>query len=136
MRADRGRAQAGFSLLEMMVAMAILGLALGALYQASTAATRNVRVDERYAYAVEIARSLVAEHVVVPPTGLTRRGETAGGFRWQVAAQPLARSRGSSLGGGALQTLAVEVSWADGTRRRRVRLHSVVEGRPLAGGGR
>ena len=53
----RGRAS-GFSLLEMIVAMAILGLALGALYQAASGATRNVRSDEKYAYGVELARTL------------------------------------------------------------------------------
>ena len=40
---------AGFSLLEMVVAVAILALALGTLYQAASAATRNVRSDETYA---------------------------------------------------------------------------------------
>lgn len=121
-------AQRGFSLLEMVVAMAILGLALGALYQASSAATRNVRTDERYAYAVELARSLVADHSVVPQTGLRLRGETAGGFAWTVDASPLPRARDSRLAPGLLQELEVAVSWSDGLRRRRVQLLSVVAG--------
>jgi general secretion pathway protein I len=123
--------QRGFSLLEMVVAMAILGLTLGALYQASTAATRNVRTDERYAYAVELARSLVADNSVVPVGGLTRRGETAGGFAWTVEARPAPRTRDSRLPPGLLQLLAVEVSWSEGGGRRRVRLDSVVAGQPL-----
>src|SRR6056297_2996658 len=81
--------QRGFSLLEMVVAIAILGLALGALYQAASGATRNVRIDERYAYAVELARSLLADSSIVPADGEQRRGETAGGFVWRVDAQPL-----------------------------------------------
>ena len=125
--------QRGFSLLEMVVAMAILGLALGALYQASSAATRNVRIDERYAYAVELARSLVADSAIVPAEGARRRGETDGGFRWEMRAEPLPRARDSRLAPGMLQTLAVEVSWVDGGRRRRVRLDSVVEGQRLRG---
>ena len=56
-RAERSR---GFSLLEMLVAMSILAMSLGALYQAVSGATRNVRSDERYAYAIELARSLIA----------------------------------------------------------------------------
>jgi len=46
-----GRKQKGFSLLEAMVAISILGIALGGLYSAASGATRNVRADERYAFA-------------------------------------------------------------------------------------
>ena len=122
------RRQSGFSLLEMMVAVAILGLALGALYQAASGATRNVRTDERYAYAVELSRSLLADNSVVPISGHSNSGETASGFRWEVFATPIERPRGSALSGGRLQRLEVSVAWFDGPRQREVRLHSVVPG--------
>ena len=48
------------------MAISILALALGALYQAAGGATRNVRVDEKYAYGVELARSLLANNGSVP----------------------------------------------------------------------
>ena len=41
--------QRGFSLVEMLAALVILGLALGALYQAASGATRNARVSAEYA---------------------------------------------------------------------------------------
>ncbi|MDP5070927.1 MAG: prepilin-type N-terminal cleavage/methylation domain-containing protein [Congregibacter sp.] len=122
------RAQQGFSLLEMVVAVAILGLALGALYQSVGGATRNVRADQRYAYAVELGRSLIADNSVVPLQGLQKSGETSGGFVWQVAAAPLDRPRGSSLAGGRLQRIDVTVAWPDGTRERQISLSSVVAG--------
>lgn len=125
------RSQRGFSLLEMVVAVAILGLALGALYQSVGGATRNVRADQRYAYAVELGRSLIADNSVVPLQGLRRSGETSGGFIWQLTASPLQRPRGSALGGGQLQALDVSVSWPDGTRQRQIRLSSVVAGSAL-----
>jgi general secretion pathway protein I len=121
----------GFSLLEMVVTMAILGLALGALYQAASGATRNVRADQRYAYAVELARSLLADSSVVPLEGVSRRGETGSGFRWELVSTPLARPAGSRLGGGRLQRVEVSVAWPDGTRERRLHLHSVVAGQML-----
>ena len=124
------RGQTGFTLLEMVVTMAILGLALGALYQAASGATRNVRADQRYAYAVELARSLVADHSIVPSAGLNLQGETAGGFRWSAAATPVPRPSESAVGEGRLQNLVVSVSWPDGRRWREVVLHSVVAGQP------
>lgn len=120
--------QRGFSLLEMVVAVAILGLTLGALYQATAGATRNLRTDERYAYAVELARSLMAANSRVPSAGLREGGETAGGFRWEVIARPVNRPRGSGFADGGLQAIEVSVAWPDGPRQRKVQLHSVVPG--------
>jgi len=123
----RARRSSGFSLLEMLVALSILGLSLGALYQAVSGATRNVRTDERYAYAVELARSLVAVNALVPVEGVRQSGETAGGFRWLVQSEPIGSSI-TGLADGALQDLEVEVAWSDGSKRRQVILNSVVEG--------
>jgi general secretion pathway protein I len=130
------KAKKGFSLLEMLVAIAILGIALGALYQAAGGATRNVRIDERYAYAVELARSLLADSAIVSVNGEQRRGETAGGFVWRVDARPLPQARDARLPPGLLQEIEVGVSWTDGGRTREVVLNSIVEGAPERGMGR
>ena len=122
----RSRAS-GFSLLEMIVAMAILGLALCALYQAASGATRNVRSDEKYAYGVELARTLLANYAVVPAAGVSSSGETAGGFNWRVATRPIDLAR-SALAEASLHHIEVAVSWQDGIRGREVVLNSVVEG--------
>jgi len=121
------RRAAGFSLLEMVVAIAILGLALGALYQAASGATRNVRSDEKYAYGVELARSLLAANSPVPEEGVSQSGETEGGFRWRVDTRQINLER-SAMAGVNLQQIEVGVSWLDGSRRREVVLNSVVEG--------
>lgn len=127
MRQSSRRRTRGFSLLEMMVAIAILGLSLGALYQSVSGATRNLRTDEKYAYGVELARSLLATNAWVPAAGVNARGETEGGFAWTVAASPLDPGN-AQLARGALQNIEIAVSWQDGLKRRRVVLHSVVEG--------
>lgn len=126
----RSHKAAGFSLLEVLVAMTILAVSLVALYQAASGATRNVRTDERYAYGVELARSLLADNTVVPLGGVNVSGETPGGFRWQVNSRPIDLNR-STLIIGSLHTIEVNVSWDDGSRQRRVVLDSVVEGRAL-----
>jgi general secretion pathway protein I len=120
-------AQSGFSLLEMVVAIAILALSLGTLYQATSGATRNVRSAEKYAYGVELARSLLADNALVPAEGKSARGETEGGFRWSMQTSPLDLPNGS-LPRGALHKLEVLVSWSDGLKRRKVTLTSVVGG--------
>ena len=124
----RGR-QKGFSLLEAMVAISILGIALGGLYSAASGATRNVRADERYAFAVELGRSLLADNNQVPKLGMSSKGVTAGGFKWSVTTRPAPLGR-SGLSEGALQEIEVVVSWADGQRDRKIQLDSVVEGLP------
>jgi general secretion pathway protein I len=121
------RAQAGFSLLEMVVAIAILALALGALYQAAGGATRNVRAAEKYAYGVELARSVLADNATVSPAGVNKGGETPGGFEWRVATSPVNLQR-TALADVRLHQIEVAVSWEDGGRRRTVVLNSVVEG--------
>jgi len=118
----------GFSLLEMVVAVAILGVSLGALYQAAGGATRAVAIDEKTVYAVELARSLVASNTVVPVSGLEASGETGGEFEWSVVAVPIDFEEESPLAAGALQHITVVVSWADGGRDRKVSLQSVVAG--------
>jgi general secretion pathway protein I len=120
------RPQAGFSLLELLVAIAILGVSLAALYQSVSGATRNVRIDRDTLYAAELARSLVAEHALVSPGGINLRGETAGGFRWQAVSQPVELPLLESLVPGALHQLDVEVRWDDGRRERRFGLTTVV----------
>ena len=124
---DGSGQSAGFSLLEMMVAISILALALAALYRAAGGATRNVRIDEKYAYSVELARSLLAENTMVPVSGISASGETAGGFQWRVDTSPAALQR-TSLPVGSLHEIEVGVSWIDGSKRRDVVLNSVVEG--------
>ena len=123
---DSRNSSSGFSLLEMVVAIAILGLALGALYQAAGGATRNVRTDERYAYATELAQSLLANHNRIPAQGVSERGETAGGFVWEVVTRPI-ESSGTSRAV-TLHEIQVIVAWSEGLRSPEVVLNSVAEG--------
>ena len=105
-RAERTR---GFSLLEMLVAIAILSVSLGALYQAATGATRNVRTAERYAYGVELARSLLAQNAQVPASGVGDAGETDSGYRWEVNSVARPQLRGSRVRA-QLHDLQVDIS--------------------------
>lgn len=115
--------QAGFSLIEMIVALVILSLSLGMLYQATAGATRNVRVDERYSYATLLAQSLLAQHATVPEGG-ARTGGTIEDYRWQLTTAAIPPPDNLPLV--ALHQLDVEVSWDDGGRSRTVTLTTIV----------
>ena len=127
MRSIRSQRCSGFSLLEMVVAMSILSLSLTVLYQATGGASRNVRTDEQYAYAVELARSLLAINAAVPLRGVDAAGETQGGFSWRATTAPVTVS-GDAMLRGALHRSEVAVNWEDGQNNRSVVLHSVVHG--------
>lgn len=121
----RAFSQRGFSLLEMIVALVILSLSLTVLYQATAGATRNVRSDERYSYAVLIAESLLAEHPVAAPGGVNRSGEVDD-FQWGLRSQALPDNEEGNTVPVALHHLTAEVSWWDGGVQRRVNLETVV----------
>jgi len=123
----QARRERGFSLLEMVVAIAILALSLGMLYQAVSGATKNVRSGEKYAYGVELANSLLAANYEVPISGVQRSGRTGGGFSWQVRSAEVSLGN-TNLPKGALHELEVLVTWQDGLKQREVVLRSVVGG--------
>ena len=118
------RRQSGFSLIEMIVALVILSLSLGMLYQATAGATRNVRVDERYSYAILLAQSLLAQHATAPPEGI-RTGGAIEDYRWRLATTALPPPE--NLPAVALHQLDVDVSWDDGGgKARTVKLTTIV----------
>ncbi len=121
-----GPAQRGFSLLEILVAMAIMAMVLGAIYQAAGSSVRLVQAGEQYSYAVTLAESLLAEHSVVPESGSHVSGEFDGRFHWEVSSFPLEDAAELSLA--PLHAIEVTVSWRSVLGRRSLTLHSVVAG--------
>lgn len=118
-----GSRNCGFSLIEMLVAMVILSVSLGLLYQATAGATRNVRSDERYVYAVLLGQSLLAEHQWLLSPSIKDDGDVEG-FRWSVEGNPLAPSAPEDRV--ALSYLNVTIEWLEGDKRRQVVLETVV----------
>ncbi len=117
--------QRGFSLLEMIVAIAIMGLSLGVLYQSVGGSSRSVRTAEQYAYAVNIAESLLAEYAVVPDSGLELQGEVNELYRWQVSASQVPHELEPPPA--RLMNLHIRVSWGD-ENPRHYDLHTLVAG--------
>jgi len=132
-----GPAASGFSLLETLVALVILSLALGALYQAAASATRNIRVAEQYTRAVALAESMLSAHSYVVDPNMNLAGEF-GEFSWQVLSWPVSDPVNAAVAedavlavqGVPLQYLQVWVRWPGPSKQRELDLLTVV---PLQG---
>ena len=120
----------GFSLIEMLVAMVVLSLSLGVLYQAATGATRNVRVAAEYTEAVMLAESMLADNSYITDEAYSNAGRF-GQYDWVVNSWPAPLDDGLSpkergMAPQALQHLQVVVSWPGRNTPRTLDLLTVV----------
>ena len=113
-RAQRTR---GFSLLEILVAFAIMAMALGMLYQVMGGNARSTAGLGERERAALLAESLMAAHELVPPEGVSGSGETAG-YAWQIASAPFSSPANANPGAALLHELRIAVRWHDGTSPR------------------
>ncbi|RLJ38461.1 type II secretion system protein [Acidovorax sp. 106] len=108
------RAQRGFTILELLVAFAIMSIALGMLYRAAGGSVRAVGEMERYQRATVLAESILAMRDAVPEGGWSDTGSVAG-FDWRVATSPY----GTEINAPAatpLHEVRVVVAWSSGGR--------------------
>lgn len=137
-----GHRQGGFSLLEVLVAFAIMAMSLAVLYRTSGGSVRAVADAERYERAVRTARSVLALQDGVPESGLRLEGAD-GGLRWQLrsALHPVPATPGSAV---PLHRVEVEVYFGSPEKPQSVILASLLPqlrpapgvppGGPLPGG--
>ena len=120
--------QRGFSLVEMLAALVILGLALGALYQAASGATRNARVSAEYAIATTLAESELDAFVISrPDVGMTQRGRY-GDYEWERWVELILEREESGIA-----WMRIVVSWSGDSQPRTVSLSTI--GRLAEGAG-
>ena len=80
-----GQQSAGFTLVEVLVAMLILAIGLSALYPSFTAALNNIGNVDGYLGARQLAQSVLDEQTAarIVKRGVTRGRD--GPFRWQLS---------------------------------------------------
>jgi len=100
--------QGGFTLLEILVALAILGISAGVMLGALHTAAHGSRAAADRAAALSVAQSLLAAQNLGPGAFGENAGETAQGFDWDVTIKPWA------AGGAAVGVYWVRVAVARG----------------------
>jgi len=131
----RRQAQRGFSLLEVLVAFAILAVSLGVLLGIFSRATSATLASAQYTQAATLAESLLtlAGHEIVLEEG-TVSGETESGFSWELTLFELDLSDEFPTATLSVSAYRVNASvlWFDAGRPRRLMLSTLKLVDPLA----
>ena len=116
-----GRA-GGFTLVEVVVALAILALTFTFAYRAMSGGLGRLADDGAAEQAVLVARSQLARigSDIALADGETD-GRAEGGFAWRIVITPYGRPAGGLAG----HRVVVDILWRGGTTARRVRLETV-----------
>jgi general secretion pathway protein I len=115
---------AGFTLLEVVVAATIAGLAFVGLFSAGSSGLFATDVAGRVEEAIDRAQSHLAafgREGAVTPTDI--EGDDGGGYHWRMRAWPLVSEQAAGAGNGpvfALYDVEVTISWQSGGRDRSV----------------
>lgn len=120
--------QRGFSLLELLVAFAIMAMSLGLLYRVAGGSARHVADVVQHQQAGWLAESLLASRSSVRADGWNEDGESAG-FKWQVRSSPYNSGVHSSLAV-PLHKIRLTVSWTAGSRPGQLDLVTLLPERP------
>jgi general secretion pathway protein I len=129
---------AGFSLLEVLVAFAILAISLGVLMQIFSRSTTTTIAAAQYSRAAALAQSrLAAVGSAIPLKEGTASGEPEDGFAWELGMTPVElgdqpANPGLSSSEPTVQAYRVTVTvlWPDGQRVRRLTLSTLRLGGP------
>ena len=138
--ADRRPRRDGFTLLEVVVALAIAGLALVSLFRAGTGGLFAVDTAARFEEAVQRAQSHLA--AVGRNAALTEgefTGDDGGGYRWALRVRPVAQRQAAGQDGVSsvamtLFEVEVAISWPGRAGDRSVTLKTLRLGSSGSGG--
>ena len=120
------RSSDGFSLLEVLVAFAILALSLGVLMQLFSGGVRNTLVSDGYSRAVELAESTLALAGTEIPLETGSHGGEEKGLSWQLDIQPwLPEELLAPPENIEAFHVSVRVTWSDSDRDRSVTLDTL-----------
>ena len=120
---DSLNSERGFTLIEVLVALAIAALGLVAIFEAGGAGLRGVDLAGHYVAATREAEARLAQVGIEIPLGEREVGGTDGGLRWLIRMKPELTRAGQDgrRAGVALYAVETVVTWP-GAGARAVRL--------------
>jgi prepilin-type N-terminal cleavage/methylation domain-containing protein len=115
--------QRGFTLLEVLVAAVIMGLAVAGAMTAIASSSRNASRLTQYDRAVTLARQKMNELLVDrnAPRNLPLSGNwdpPIANAGWNARVTPFEAPLGLGVGGGVVDRVELEIWWMDGQTRR------------------
>jgi prepilin-type N-terminal cleavage/methylation domain-containing protein len=128
--------QQGFTLLEVLVAALIMGIAVAGLLQGLSTSTRNAARLAQYDRTTLLARQKMDELLV---TSELRRGQPLEGvfdpaltggssIGWHAMVEPFETTPGAGPGQWVVDRIELEISWMDGETRRAFSLEAFRRG--------
>jgi prepilin-type N-terminal cleavage/methylation domain-containing protein len=124
-RTRRAAGTAGFTLVELLVALTIVGLVTGFALQSLSGALARLAGSGEAARATLLARSTLARVGHDIALGGEASGRTGDGYVWSVASAPYTAIAVPAQTGVAGYTVRVTVGWRQRGRARQVELSTV-----------
>jgi len=108
---NRSRRSEGFTLIEVLVSLAILGLCSAVLFKVFSDNLDRTRRARNEAVAAALTQSLLAQGTASP---VASSGQTADGMSWRLRTAPFGGTGMSREWPGDAVTVTATVSWRDG----------------------
>ena len=116
---DRADDEAGFTLVEVIVALAILALGIGGLIGMISGSLQQTALAARTTEAGTLAQSLLARvGTELPIRAEEQSGEFPNGYRWTLKASVYGDPREREEWPIGAYKVSAEVDWLDGDKRR------------------
>jgi general secretion pathway protein I len=115
----------GFTLLEILVALAILSVSLATLLGIFSMSLDRARQSENEMAARVFAQSLIAQADAPADPQLGARGGQSRGYQWRMELRPFAQNASPQTTGMAMASVSATVSWAGSGGQRSLTLYSL-----------